>query len=892
MLEYLAHAGYERTTQQLKNELRERREGKQQNWRPVGRDMQDKVKDRMLRALDRGEREEVLKLWDNFVPPLVRRSDKNAQKLEFYLNIFFAIFPLHPTNPTPQSNNLGAAMRTFKTYLETDGAALAVTPEFLAYYAMPHVPDISRHPSFKELFSAEWARALKARLADFLARTPQFAAEPRLLGICRSYRELSAGASAGAEHPVANASRDLQALKQRLIDSELRAIEAKREAAAAAAVEAEREAALKRGSKELCGIAAEAISTLGEVLHPSALASIDASTVNVLRQRLHGAEERLGLELSDLGPRDLGSHVAKVRRSGERAGGGAGAVGAGAAGGAGSPSPPSPGRGAPQDGLNSTVSMLAGLDYAKVKQTMIAGGEGAPALVQALRWRLTKPARHQRKAALMQYIQNDLLEGAVVGAILSPRAAPALREQAHRLINLFASEPSGRTYLLSQPGLIERLCALLTSEAVDTVARQNCLGALQKLSLRRQPQNAMIQSGVIAWLVTQLADTDALSQYAIEYGTALLMNLSLRSEGRSKCVSSELDILGVLSQLMESDSTQVRTYVNGTLYSILVRTELKARAAEVGLADSLQELIKHSDETFARQISYILEQIEKEPTAEAEDAAKEAADDAANGEEEEEEGAEEEEGEAEDEEVDVFAEAAVTYEPYGGVAGEPLLSLEFLLQDVYEAQEDASQLNATMERRAAAAAAAAQQKQQQQQQQQQRGQQGKQGQGQPARRRHHPDEPLQRPTTPGANADYGAQALQYAEQAGGTGAFGASVGPTVEEDLAEEGTFASPGGAEDETIPEMVSYPDPDAVDVTSPTIPVRNRLSRTPHKKSRDVNVPPVQPTASRPRATVERLHRRPTNNPPLDASPPKGGGSTSARNKPATKPDAADDK
>ncbi|KOO34262.1 lish domain-containing protein armc9-like protein [Chrysochromulina tobinii] len=619
VLEYLAHAGYERTTQQLKNELRERREGKQQNWRPVGRDMQDKVKDRMLRALDRGEREEVLKLWDNFVPPLVRRSDKNAQKLEFYLNIFFAIFPLHPTNPTPQPNNLGAAMRTFKTYLETDGAALAVTPEFLAYYAMPHVPDISRHPSFKELFSAEWARALKARLADFLARTPQFAAEPRLLGICRSYRELSAGASAGAEHPVANASRDLQALKQRLIDSELRAIEAKREAAAAAAVEAEREAALKRGSKELSGIAAEAISTLGEVLHPSALASIDASAVNVLRQRLHGAEERLGLELSD-----LGSHVAKV------------------------------------------------------KQTMIAGSEGAPALVQALRWRLTKPARHQRKAALMQYIQNDLLEAAV-------------------------------------PGLIQRLCSLLTSEAVDTVARQNCLGALQKLSLRRQPQNAMIQSGVIAWLVTQLADTDALSQYAIEYGTALLMNLSLRSEGRTKCVASELDILGVLSQLMESDSTQVRTYVNGTLYSILVRSELKARAAE---------------------------------------------------------------------------------------------------------------------------------------------------------------------------------ALQYAEQAGGTGAFGASVGPAVEEDLPEEGTFASPGGAEDETIPEMVSYPDPDAVDVTSPTIPVRNRLSRTPHKKTRDASVPPVQPTASRPRATVERLHRRPTNNPPLDASPAKGGGSTSARNKPAAKPDAADEK
>ena len=106
------------------------------------------------------------------------------------------------------------------------------------------------------------------------------------------------------------------------------------------------------------------------------------------------------------------------------------------------------------------------------------------------------------------------------------------------------------TYLLSQPGLIQRLCWRLTSAAVDTVARQNCLDALQMLSLRRQPQYAMIQSGVIAWLVTQLADTDALSQYAIEYGTALILNPSLAQKGRIKCVLSELDIPGVLSQFM------------------------------------------------------------------------------------------------------------------------------------------------------------------------------------------------------------------------------------------------------------------------------------------------------------------------------------------------------
>lgn len=140
VLEYLAHSGYDRAVLQLKAELRERREGKTPAWRPIGKDMQEKVKEKMLRALDRGAREEVLKLWDNFVPPLIRRADKNAQKLEFYLNIYFAVYPLHPSNPSPQPAALQGSMRAFKTYLETDGAALAVTPEFLAYYAMPCAP--------------------------------------------------------------------------------------------------------------------------------------------------------------------------------------------------------------------------------------------------------------------------------------------------------------------------------------------------------------------------------------------------------------------------------------------------------------------------------------------------------------------------------------------------------------------------------------------------------------------------------------------------------------------------------------------------------------------------------------------------------------------------------
>ena len=231
VLEYLAHAGYERAASALKVQIKERRAGKKSSWRPVGKDVRGHVKTRMMKALDRGERDEVLRLWENFVPPLVRRTDRNSQKLEFYLNIFFAIYPVHPVNPSRKTAGLAPAMGRFKEFLEGDGAPLAVTPEFLAYHAMPYVPEIAAHPSFKDLFTKEWAAALKTRLSEYLAASEQFAATPRLLEICGSYRGLGVQQTDG-RHPVDRAHGELQALKDRLVESELRALESKQQLAA------------------------------------------------------------------------------------------------------------------------------------------------------------------------------------------------------------------------------------------------------------------------------------------------------------------------------------------------------------------------------------------------------------------------------------------------------------------------------------------------------------------------------------------------------------------------------------------------------------------------------------------------------------------------------------
>ena len=86
----------------------------------------------------------------------------------------------------------------------------------------------------------------------------------------------------------------------------------------------------------------------------------------------------------------------------------------------------------------------------------------------------------------------------------------------------------------------------------------------------------MIEGGVIGWIVQILRTSqDFLSDYSMEYATALLMNLSLRNRGKDECeklaTEQQINILKVLSDMMEHDNLQVRTHVNGTLYSILTR---------------------------------------------------------------------------------------------------------------------------------------------------------------------------------------------------------------------------------------------------------------------------------------------------------------------------------
>lgn len=248
------------------------------------------------------------------------------------------------------------------------------------------------------------------------------------------------------------------------------------------------------------------------------------------------------------------------------------------------------------------------------------------ALLQAIRWRLTRTPRTVRKHNLYNYLEFNLLgtkapQRPILDFLLG--GTRKVKEYSIRLLNVLTSESIAREYLLEKENLISLLLGVLYSEKQDTGLRQNSLGVLQKLSLKKTAQINMIRLDVLDWLLKILKSTGEISNYTLEYSTALLMNLSLRTFGKEKLCKNANDVMNVMNKYISSENNQVRTYVNGTLYSILTRKPMKEAAIKIGLEKKLKNVKNKADENIKRQINFILEQLKQEenncPTDEAEE---------------------------------------------------------------------------------------------------------------------------------------------------------------------------------------------------------------------------------------------------------------------------------
>ncbi|NXC54127.1 ARMC9 protein, partial [Aleadryas rufinucha] len=555
--EYLNFAGFQETVKVLKKECKIK--GKPL---PQPANVSSKVslplQEDLLTAFENGDQKVFFQLWEEHIFSSVHDSDPVAQNLEFYLHIYFATFLLKQTMGKPDKAELEERISYFKAYLETKGAALSQTTEFLPFYALPFVPNPMVHPSFKELFQDSWTLDLRTRLEKFLSLTLKARQTPRLLTIFRESGQCN--------------KEMMQHLHRQLVRCEHRYM-----------TNLKRFHKLQMDYRNLLGVTAELVDSLeatviGKTITPEYLQSVFACLFsNHMKQTVaHSIDFSRPGTASTL----LRASLASMKT---------------------------------QD-----VPLLPSLDYEKLKKDLITGSDRLKALLlQALRWRLTTSyPGEQRDTVIQAYISNDLLDchsncqRSVLQLLYSK--SEVVRQYMARLINAFASLIEGRAYLSQNPTLLQMLEDRLKAEDKDSLTWENVLGALQKFSLRRSLQSAMIKDGLIFWLVDVLIDPDCVSDYNLEYCVALLMNLCLRSAGKKICASIPNHMLRVLSGLLGHENLKIQSYVNGALYSILAIPSVREEAKEMGMEEILRCFIKERNEEMVRQIEYVIKQLNSE----------------------------------------------------------------------------------------------------------------------------------------------------------------------------------------------------------------------------------------------------------------------------------------
>jgi hypothetical protein len=69
-------------------------------------------------------------------------------------------------------------------------------------------------------------------------------------------------------------------------------------------------------------------------------------------------------------------------------------------------------------------------------------------------------------------------------------------------MNAISNENRGRAYMIHKPSLIDEIIKIMYKEEEDTEVRQNCLGIIQKFTLRSEPQKRLIDMDVIVWITS------------------------------------------------------------------------------------------------------------------------------------------------------------------------------------------------------------------------------------------------------------------------------------------------------------------------------------------------------------------------------------------------------
>jgi LisH domain-containing protein ARMC9 len=142
-------------------------------------------------------------------------------KLEFYLRIYFAVYPSFMSQNSQQQNekDLRRELAYFKDFLDSAGSYLSKTSEFLQYYALPYVDNPLMHPIFRNVCTKKWATDLRNKLREFLQANISKNQSPQLFHWYAHFKKKT-GLHVAEGHEMARAdgnSPEAEELKEQMI---------------------------------------------------------------------------------------------------------------------------------------------------------------------------------------------------------------------------------------------------------------------------------------------------------------------------------------------------------------------------------------------------------------------------------------------------------------------------------------------------------------------------------------------------------------------------------------------------------------------------------------------------------------------------------------------------
>lgn len=112
----------------------------------------------------------------------------------------------------------------------------------------------------------------------------------------------------------------------------------------------------------------------------------------------------------------------------------------------------------------------------------------------------------------------------------------------------------------------------------------------------------MLRFGIVDWLLRILSTIKSeKQQYELQYGLALLMNLTLHKFGQKLFSEASIDVLQVLKSHFETISElQLETCINGSIYCLMSIPHMKAKAKKMGLRLLLESRLINCESEHVR----------------------------------------------------------------------------------------------------------------------------------------------------------------------------------------------------------------------------------------------------------------------------------------------------